>query len=233
MDSLWHDQVKKDGSLQSSIKAFSHSFMSLSITQWEKKVTEQAKIFCLMSPSASHQGRGEPKNQILNFWLYNGPANVPPVFLSFVPPPPSFTEATERHDGLYSFISVLLLWRAGRPAAGSQFSLFWSPVPSFLLGKGSFVWNGSHAVSDARVIPGPTLSSAGFHKSRAAAANGSGSDNNRERHILKTLEHSGHNCVAIVRVNMGDHRHIILWWQKANLSHPNTPNNHQRLVFKA
>lgn len=204
MDSLWHDQVKKDGSLHSSIKAFSHSFMSLSIVSPSGKKCDRTgqNILSdvLLSFTSRTRGTEKPNPEFLT-QLYNGPANVPPVFLSFVPPPPSFTEATERHDGLYSFISVLLLWRAGRPAAGSQFSLFWSPAPSFLLGKGSLVWNGSHAVSDARVIPGPTLSSAGFHKSRAAAANGSGSDNNRERHILKTLEHSGHNCVAIVRVN--------------------------------
>lgn len=55
--------------------------------------------------------------------------------------------------------------QAGRPTG----PLFWPPTPFFLQGKGSFVCI-SHAVSDARVIPGPTLSSAGFHKSRAAAA---------------------------------------------------------------
>lgn len=156
------------------------------------------------------------------------------IFCCFIPPPPSsFIETTERHDGLYSLISMLL--QGVRPPALS--SLFRWPTPSFLLGKGSFVWNGSHAVSDARVSPGPTLSSAGFHRSRAAAATAvtvTTTENviyskhwnaaNSSRGTQLCLHPQGQwlkvkpqTCNAMMK--------------KANLSHPNTSNNHQIWLF--
>lgn len=118
-----------------------------------------------MSSSDSHQGHGEPRNRIWNFRL--------DLIWQMLP---RYSFISSLHHRLQRQLKDMTASRAsfqccdceeqaGRPTG----SLFWPPTPFFLQGKGSFVCI-SHAVSDARVIPGPTLSSAGFHKSRAAAA---------------------------------------------------------------
>lgn len=128
-------------------------------------MTERARIFPLMSPSDSHQGHGEPRNRIWNFRL--------DLIWRMLP---RYSWFSSHHHWLQRQLKDMTASRvsfqccdceeqAGRPTG----SLFWPPTPFFLQGKGSFVCI-SHAVSDARAIPGPTLSSAGFHKSRAAAA---------------------------------------------------------------
>lgn len=110
-------------------------------------------------------------------------------------------------------------------------SLFWPPTPSFLQGKGSFVCI-SHAVSDARVIPGPTLSSAGFHKSRAAAATAVTTTENviYSKHWKTTSSSTGPQLCRprqwVGSTAKGETTDMImLGWKKQ--THPNTSYNHQ------
>lgn len=137
-----------------------------------------------MSSSASHQGCGEPKTKSRisdSTYFAVAPCKYsPPIFCSFIPPPSSFRETTERHDGLYSFISMLL--QAGRPPALSSLFL----KADTILPPGEKDRSCETAAMQCQIRESETrtyVEFCGLPQKSSSSGNGSDSDNNRERHI--------------------------------------------------
>lgn len=162
-----------------------HAASCLSVSPSKKKKRDRAG-HCLMS--ASHQGWVEPKTKS---WISDSTCFTlqifSPIFCHSIPPPSSFTGTTERHGGLYSFISMLL--QAGRPAAGSEISF---RMADTILPPGKRIIRvkrqpcSVRCESESRTY----VEFWGLPQKSSSSSNGSDSDNNRERHILETLERS-------------------------------------------
>ena len=181
MDSQWHDQFKKDDSLHCSIKAASHSFMSLSIPKLKKSDRAGQNILSDVRLSFTSRVWGS-KNQIQNFslnLLYNGPANIPPNILAF----PPTTAIKLLVDMTASTVSFQCCCRQ----AG-----LWLWVPDTILPPGKRIIRVKRQPCSVRCKSETRtyVEFCGLPQKSSSSSNGSDSDNNRERHILETLERS-------------------------------------------
>lgn len=82
----------------------------------------------------------------------------------------SMTQTAERHDWIFCFQFSGCRGHYNNGYELHRLAFKISVTPSFLWRKGSLMQESSHAVSDVREMPGPTLSSAVFQKGWAAAA---------------------------------------------------------------
>lgn len=200
-----------------------HAASCLSVSPGKKIGTEQARIFRLMSSPDSHHGCGGTKKNESGISDSTWSGECCPNSLGFHPSTIDYRDHWKTWQPLEFHFNAATV--KSRPTG----SLCWPPTPSFLQGKGSFVCI-SHAVSDVRVIPGPTLSSAGFHKSWAAAAMAvtvTTTENVIYSKLWNTVGHKSWTGTRLCRHHQGQWLkvkpqicHTMI--KKANLSHPNS-----------
>lgn len=125
---------------------------------------------------------------------------------------------------------MLQLWRTGGPADGVSFL-----TADTILPPGKRIVR-VHQPCSVRCESdtGTYIEFCGLPQKSSSSSNGSDSDNNRERHILKTLKHSWqydwNTTVSPFSgsVVKGETTHMSRYdKKKANLSHPNSSINHQ------
>lgn len=173
----------------------------LSVSPSKKKWQSRPKysVWCLPQLHIKDVGNRKPNQEFQTELFLQWPCKYSPQYSAV---------SSRHHHHLQKLLkdmtaSLVSFQCCCRQAGRRPWVLFSDGRPHpFLLGKGSFMWNGSHAVSDARVRPGTYVEFCGLPQKSSSSSNGSDSDNNRERHTLKTPAVQGeHSCVAVLRVN--------------------------------